>query len=215
MLPKKLPQYTVTDLERRASHFLAERYGGGLEIPIDVDFLLETLPNVDLDVWPNFRQNHQVIGITMRDPKTGTLFIKIDEQLADQEGNRYRMTVAEELGHVVLHRELANRIQSIDDFRELQNHPDYRFVERNAKRFAAAILMPGQLVISEAEEIYPQLVKRAGFGDVDAIKKYLCSVLAKRFEVSFAAMRIRLKEWPVRVDDRVDNSMNEQLEFLA
>jgi Zn-dependent peptidase ImmA (M78 family) len=87
-------------------------------------------------------------------------------------------------------------------------------MDRNAKRFAAAVLMPGEQVSREAEQVYSKLVRAAGFGDVAAVKKYLASQLAKQFEVSPQAMTIRLREWPMKIEDRVDQAMRAQLDYL-
>ena len=97
----------------------------------------------------------------------------IDERLADGNAARYRMTVAEELGHIVLHRSVIEKVGSFEEWSELQRHKLWGYVERNAKRFAAAILMPGSAVVRAAEEEYPRLVHTAGFTNVEAIEKYL------------------------------------------
>ncbi len=87
-------------------------------------------------------------------------------------------------------------------------------MERNAKRLAAAILMPADAVLLAARETYPRLVRVAGFTNAEAVKKHLAGQLAKRFEVSVHAMSIRLAEWPMRVFERVDQAMHEKLDFL-
>ena len=124
------------------------------------------------------------------------------------------MTVAEELAHVVLHETVIKQVVTIDDFRQLQRHKMWHDAERNAKRFAAALLMPPEELLRESNRIYRELVRAAGYGDVEAVKKYLCSHLAKNFEVSIRAMSIRLGEWPMRVNDKVEEAMGARLETL-
>jgi hypothetical protein len=125
MLPDSLPQYTARELERRATDFLASQYRGEAEVPVDVEFLLETLPGVDLDVWRGLRENHQLDGIVLRDVQSGNIVIKIDEMLADQQANRYRMTVAEELAHIVLHR-FSTRFARSMTFENFSGTPNTR-----------------------------------------------------------------------------------------
>jgi hypothetical protein len=133
----------VGEIERKAQQFLIERLGENIDIPVDVEFLLESIPGVDLDCHRGLREQHNIDGMVMRNVEMGTLLVLIDEYLMDRQGNRYRMTVAEELGHIVLHRELIEQIRGIQDIQELHHHKNMPLMERNAKRFAAAILMPG------------------------------------------------------------------------
>jgi len=87
-------------------------------------------------------------------------------------------------------------------------------MERNAKRFGAAVLMPHSLVDRMAREMYPRLVERVGFANPEAVKKYLAGWLAKQFEVSVETMSYRLREWPVRIMDRIDEAMRNRFDQL-
>jgi Zn-dependent peptidase ImmA (M78 family) len=86
------------------------------------------------------------------------MYIYIAEELMADESprgyGRYRMTVAEELAHIHLHRQVIEQIDSPDGFRELHNHKQWGDVERDAKRYAAALLMPGQRLSASAERVY-------------------------------------------------------------
>lgn len=208
------PTYTVAELEDKASALLSEILGPEFDIPVDIDLLAERLEGVTLDYTRGLREHHSLDGMVLRDADTGELFIYVDEWLADHNPNRYRMTVAEEVGHIVLHRELVDAISDVASFREMQQHPLFRQIERNAKRFAAAILMPGSAVVQRAQATYPRLVKVAGFGDIGAIQKYLASQLAKDFEVSAETMRYRLTEWPMRVFERLAQALEDRLTYL-
>jgi hypothetical protein len=208
------PTYTVAELEPKAHHLLHDQVGPILSIPVDVELLLERMPGVDLDYWPGIRENHGLDGLVMRDSATGELFVMIDEWLANNQPTRYRMTVAEELGHLVLHREFIDHIVSVHDFQELQQHNHWHSMERNAKRFAAALLMPPDDITKRAEQLYPQLVQAVGFDNPAAIVGQLAITLARNFGVSKRTMEIRLGEWPVRVRDRVQEAIRGRVDFL-
>ncbi len=208
------PMYPVAELERRANALLAEHFGGDPPIPVDIDLLAERLDGVLLDYARALREDHGLDGMVLRDVDTGELLILIDEWLADHNPNRYRMTVAEEVAHIVLHRPLVDAIDSIETFRCLQRHAKAPEIERNAKRFAAALLMPGDAVTGAAREVYPKLVKTAGFGDVQAVLKFMATLLAKQFEVSTETMSYRLREWPMRIFERVEDAVKNGLSFL-
>lgn len=209
------PTYSVRTIERMAHEFLRERYGTDIPIRIDIDYLVETLPDVTLDYWPALRANHRIDGMIMRDVGSGRLFVYIDEHVADTQPNRYRMTVAEELAHLILHGKLIEQITSIDEFKALQGHYRAKEMERNAKRFAAAVLMPADNVLKHATVFYPKLVRVAGYGNTAAIMKQLVVMLAREFGVSPRAMEIRVTEWPARLNEKVKQAIADRLDFLG
>lgn len=214
MLPEP-PTFDALELERLAREFLGQHFGSDIIIPVDVDLLVERVDGVDLDYWPGLRANHGIEGMIARDPKSGLLFVFIDDKLADTKPTRYRMTVAEELGHLVLHSKMTAQVQTPADFKQLQQHYRWKQMERNAKRFAAAILMPGDALTLQAERLYPRLVKVAGYGNAPAILGQLAVTLAKKFEVSTLTMEYRLDEWPMRIKKRVEESVRDRVDFLA
>jgi Zn-dependent peptidase ImmA (M78 family) len=98
---------------------------------------------------------------------------------------RQRFTIAHEIGHFVLHRDSSQLF--IDKHytavyrrnRRGDDEPDIREVEAN--RFAAGLLMPESLVLSEIEDLDFDL------GDQDDL-----ALLAERFQVSVQALSLRL-----------------------
>ncbi len=216
MIPANLPVYPVAELERKAESFLKAAVGN-IAIPIDVEFLVESRDDADLDFYPGLKPNHGVLGAVFLDLETRRFLVVVDDKLADDasQRNRYRMTVAEELAHLVLHGDIIRQMSDVDDFKRLQNHRDWNKIEGNARRFAAAILMPGSVLTVEANAVYAELVKVAGYDNFDAIQKFLTTRLADRFKVSFQTMGIRLKEWPMKIMEKVKASMDARLDYLV
>jgi len=208
------PTYTVEELERIARDFLAGQPAALQQPPIDVDVLLERLPGVRLDVRRGLQSRFGVMGMVTRDVSDGSILVYIDEAHADGPPARYRMTVAEELAHILIHRTVIDSVMGDDDFRALQQHRSWYDMERNAKRCAAAILMPARAIIERAKQAYTRLVEVAGFENPGAVMKYMASQLATPFEVSQTAMRIRLTEWPMRIKDRVEAAMRARADEL-
>jgi hypothetical protein len=215
VIPDKLRIYTVAELESMAETFLKESIGV-VTMPIDVELLIESRDDADLDYFPGLKPNHGVLGAVFFDLDTQRFLVVVDDGLADSDSqrNRYRMTVAEELAHLVLHGDVIRQMSDVDDFRTLQSHPDWKKIEANARRFAAAVLMPGSVLLVEANAVYSKLVKTAGYNDLDAIQKYLKNLLASRFEVSPESMGYRLNEWPMRIMAKVEVSMDARLAYL-
>jgi hypothetical protein len=206
-----------------AESYLSRQFGHSIPIPVDVDLLAEKAEGVILDFYPGLRANHQIVGGVFRDIDTGELGIYIDEEVADDDSRSgwafYRTTVAEELAHIHLHRGLIERVETADDFRKLHNHPNWHELERNAKRFAAAILMPAAALGPESAKAYEEIVGRpevwATFHSeegparwMNPVKKWMCQALARRFEVSERSMHYRLGEWPPEIYKRVESSVD-------
>jgi Zn-dependent peptidase ImmA (M78 family) len=115
----------------------------------------------------------KVSGVLVRDPKYGTpsgFVIFVDE---DEPAVRQRFTAAHELGHFVLHKDSVGHKN--EDNYLLRSEGMSSRQEAEANRFAAALLMPFDLI-------------------EDAMSKGITTPkeLAKHFQVSEIAMSIRL-----------------------
>lgn len=153
----------------------------GDEPPIDVDALAEDGEGLDVAEAPDLR----LITGAPPLPETASLsglLVPLERRIwvnaieARRSPGRRRFTVAHELGHWVLHAQGAGAAQSrwcrTDEVAEAGSTSA---LESEANRFAAAVLMPRALVVAESERV------RLNVG-----------VLARRFDVSEQAMRIRL-----------------------
>jgi hypothetical protein len=212
-----LHEYSVAELE-----CIAEKFHGGLgdkfEIPVDVDLLLESADGVDLDVWPGLSANHKLLGMAGIDPATKIIFVYIDDKLADTSANtrRYRMTVAEELAHILIHRPAIEAVKTVEDFELIQGHHKWHSYERNAKRLAAALLMPAPYLLKDARELYGKIITVLPdpYMFPDLIKNKIIGLLADKYLVSVESMKYRLKEWPISVIDKIDKAVDNKFDFL-
>ena len=145
----------------------------------------------------------------------GTYSIIIDEKIIDHIPNFYRFTLAEEIGHIILHAEVIDEVDSEEKVGELLEWEGYHNMDYQAKRFGAAILMPPAHITRSAERIYPKLVEVAKFRDFDAVKDWLASTMSKEFQVSQQAMTNRLSHaYPMGIYNRVDQSMMDRSDIL-
>ena len=211
-----LETYTAAELERFARQQLQ-----GLKklrhfsIPVDIEAIVENL-GIEIEVKRGLKEHHNIWGMIAVDLDTNGLVILVDDKLLDLDHLRkiYRMTVAEEFAHSLLHKNAIENVRSVEDFTALQNHPEWHKHDRNAKRLAAALLMPAEYVLNDSRRLYKQMVEIAGYGSPEIIKKYIANELAEKYEVSVQAMKYRLTEWPVNVDGKVDLAMRDKLDFL-
>lgn len=113
----------------------------------------------------------------------GEMVVWVDRGEARRSPGRRRFTIAHEIGHLVLHVPRYHEVfyDRPADIREIEETsaaelPELRQREREANVFARELLMPETLVNEQAHA--------TGFN---------LPALAKRFEVSVPAMRLRLR----------------------
>jgi hypothetical protein len=214
----EIPTYSNEVLEEEATKLLEGRFGADIPIPVDVEWLTETLEGVDLDCYPALRSNYGVDGGVWREGDGGNLLVAIDEDLMDDDSPpgvaRYRMVVAQELAHLIIHREAVSQVEGPDQFRSFHNRLVGTQVERDTRRLAGALLMPQKQLQDEANHVYRQLVQLVGTGNAPAVQKFLCSRLAQRFKVSEKAMQHRLGEGPMPLRDQVEQALRKGLSHL-
>lgn len=211
-----LQTYTAVELERFARQQLQElKKLRHFSIPVDIEAIVENL-GIEIEVKRGLKEHHNTWGMIAIDLDTNGLVILVDDKLLDLDHLRriYRMTVAEEFAHSLLHKNAIENIRSIEDFTALQNHPEWHKHDRNAKRLAAALLMPVEYVLNDSRGLYKQMVEIAGYGAPEIVKKYIANELAEKYEVSVRAMKIRLSEWPIRVMEKIDQAVRDGLDFL-
>lgn len=210
-----VPGYQVWQIEREAAQVLRGAYPQ--ELPpdaIDIEWVIEGPVGLEIVSIPGLRSGWGVDGVICR-YLDGGYCVVVDQGLMDYKPNRYRFTLGEELGHYVLHRDHLPKVQdhagAIRAYRDLDN---WHEADRNARTFAAAVLMPMQTLRPNATEVYTKLVRAAGFGDPDAIRKHLAAELARRYGVSAQATGFRLTEGREPISAGIDTALQERLDWL-
>lgn len=203
-------------IEREAKLLLDEWAENGHEItaPIPLDELVEIylkLPFEIEDLRSRFN-GHDVMGAIWFSDGT----IRIDASLDPHEfphlRGRYNFTVAHEVGHWRLHR--AQLLEDPNEQMLFEAGGKPAFVCRDgdsvpeewqANMFASCLLMPRELVFSHWHDWRgdDDPVQDSGLDvrqlsgdrkrDVEIAREAFCKPFAERFEVSAAAMRIRLE----------------------
>jgi len=208
-----LPRYSIQELERRAAEALATHLEGPLVVPVDVDLLAERLPGVELDLSPGILERFGLPGVVFR-RAPGAYTIRIDMEVAEHRLHFYRFTLAEEVGHILLHGGIIDRMTSTEEAARLVNEPGYEDLDRNARWFASALLMPPAELARDARTIYADLVRTRGFADPEGVKRDLLKALSRRYQVPPAAMRYRLMHWPIKIVDALAKALRERSDGL-
>lgn len=173
---------------------LAGRGLNEVPVPVPVDEWIESPLGYRFEVVSEDELGPGVLGRAR--PSTGE--IAVSESLLSHEG-RFRFTCAHELGHVTLHATLEAAYSD----RELPHHSTESEIEREADRFAAALLMPGDALgnaladVVESERLAPACLDLLRGDDDVAVwlwRRCVIPRLADRFGVSRAAMVYRCRE---------------------
>lgn len=234
------PYFTKRQLENEAAVVLAE-YGREFEPvaepPVPIDEIIEMhlkLRFEFLDMRSLFGVGDVLGALWVNDGRVA-VDISLDPDANPAKLGRYRFTLAHEAGHWRLHRRLfqrhANQPSLLPDADDRANYvcrsSDTSPLEWQANFFAAALLMPRELVLREWEKwrgnldpiylddlrprrqeiITSELLRGGGLSmDEDSINdtlfEHTCRPLAETFEVSAEAMRIRLENLKLLCDKK-------------
>lgn len=132
----QMPYLSGGQIEQEASTFRKENWGNGF--PVDVDAICDGL-GIGVVFIPGLKRQFGIDAYTTSDFK----MIVVDENCALNNEDRYRFSIAHELGHIVLHKDYyPSNIDSLETY--LRNLPELRngVAERQADLFAGALLVP-------------------------------------------------------------------------
>ena len=134
--------FEVIEEQAEALLFSYQQFAGSKDFPVPIESIAEHFLGYDLEITnEGLFANPEFLGGISFEEKV----IYVNTSVEDNEG-RYMFTVAHEIGHHVLHRELYDEhIQDRSQIlcREQKQKP---LIERQADRFAAALLMPRDII---------------------------------------------------------------------
>ncbi|MEK9652809.1 MAG: ImmA/IrrE family metallo-endopeptidase [Betaproteobacteria bacterium] len=190
MLPDSAVEDIFGDLiEEAADHLLDEyRYfAGTFDLPVPVESIAEHFLKYDLEITDQglFADPSFLGGISF---ETNTIFV--NASIEDHEG-RYTFTIAHEIGHHVLHKDMYDEL--ISDRSQIMCREEKKkpLIERQADRFAAALMMPRQTITAEVNRLIR--VEPKSLGGALKLASQLQSTSGFR-NVSVAALVNRLKD---------------------
>lgn len=182
-----------------------ERYCPLTEIPIDVLALVEFELDLEIRTITGLKEDADVDALLLGDWKT--LILDQQQFLDDRFANRLRFSIAHELVHFTLHKEVFLGIPrgSAEDwisFMLEMPEKEYGLLEFHANEFAGRFLVPVANLKTQfacvLDELETNGVKRQQLSDEHI--SYLCVPLAKHFAVSQEVIERRLskeKLWPL------------------
>jgi hypothetical protein len=141
-MPFKAPDFRYEDLRRHAEEFLSQ-YHPSRKIPVPIEEIIDLGFGIDIVPMPGFG-NFDTVAYISSDLKE----IRVDEFVYNHRSNRYRFSLAHEIGHRVLHADLFQqfRFSDVTSWKRFMTDEipleQYRYLEFHANAFAGLILVP-------------------------------------------------------------------------
>lgn len=176
---------------KRAAHDFLYHYHPSLSLPVPIEDIVELQLSIRIVLIHGLIRDFGVNAFITQNFDS----IVIDEAMFTKQAERIRFTIAEEIGHLFLHKEwyMVKGPKGFDDYLQWQEKLDrelFGYIERQAKTFASMVLMPEEVIT----EKWSDFAKRFGLSTP-------CSVyalpdtfpeLARVFVVSPDSLLVRL-----------------------
>lgn len=200
----KLPvrYLSYEDLREQADSVLARHASSG-QIPIPIEHMVEFGYGITIIPLPGLQVVHEVDAFLSRDRAT----VYVDNSVIEHRSpNRYRFSLAHELGHFLLHQDVYSMVSfsTAEEWKRIiheMSEKDREWLEWQAYAFAGLILVPRNPLKDRLFQA-TKVATKAGFSlkDNDEVaKNYVSTWLGKQFGVSSQVIQKRLDKdglWP-------------------
>jgi Zn-dependent peptidase ImmA (M78 family) len=165
-------------------------------VPVEIEDIIELKLNIGIFPVPGFLRLADMDALITSTFK----YIYVDNNEYLNGHNRLRFSLAHEVGHFVLHKEIYYNfgIKKQEDYRKLyRDIPElqYKYLEIQANKFASYLLIPRKVLAVELEkELKNNKNNLSRFEKMDRkiLNSYLAIPLSKIFKVSEEAMKYAL-----------------------
>lgn len=192
----EIPYFSYSDIGKRAQAFLTE-YHPSFEIPIPIEDIADVKMGLDIVPVNNLCKDFGLSGYLTRDRSA----IFVDQFQADNYEEKFRYTLAHEVGHYVLHKAFYEDLpfEAPDEYiawRLSMPPEDMSWFETHGDWFAGHLLVP----TNRLEEICAEVVGKyqkifSKFKTIpDDTWSYISNEVATYFEVNPPVAEIRIKK---------------------
>jgi hypothetical protein len=185
----KIPFINREIIKSKADQFRSKYWGGGA--PVDIEKIVDNKLKMDIIPVSGFKDDFDIDAFITSD--WSTIYVDLKSLTIDRFVNRLRFSLAHEVGHYVLHREIYESFKINSEaeyykFYELLPPEEYSKLEVQAFIFAGYLLVPREILEKEKESVMKKVEDINKF-DSATLQAYLAGYLAKKFGISFEAMQ--------------------------
>ena len=192
----EIPFFSYEEIRNRADNFLRQ-YHPSREIPVPIEEIIEFQMNIDIFPIQGLHTILDIDGFTISDLST----IYVDDFVYKSRPGRYRFTLAHEVGHIILHKEIYSKanFQNIKEWKDFINSisdKDHSWLEYHVYTFGGLVLVPAE----HLKEHTQYHIERIGKEDISLSENWdfawdrIADQLAKDFEVSTQVIEKRLSK---------------------
>lgn len=190
-----LPYLTYSDVKEKAQNFLLQ-WHPSLEPPIPIEEIIDVYLGIDIFPLPRLYKDFRLNGFLSKDRTT----IIVDQFQYERYNEKYRFTLAHELGHYLLHESCYENISFSSPQEYLQwktslASDDIDWFETHGDWFAELVLVPTEplervcsAIANKYRNKLPERIRNS-----DDFWSYASNEIAKVFEVNPPVIEIRLK----------------------
>ncbi len=194
----KAPFLPYREIRPFAERFQNE-YNTEGHIPVPIEEIIESKLKLSIVPFKNLKSGYDTEAFLTKDLRS--LYIDEDIYMNERYEFRMRYTLAHEVGHLVLHRDIYEKteIDSADEWIAFQNNSDsdqYSWFEKHAYDFAGLILVPSdQLLEGYRKGLHVLAENNYSFhtAAVEMVNSYICNPLSRQFLVSTEVIERRIK----------------------
>ena len=190
------PYLSNDDLHRKAKSFLDEHHPDQ-SIPVPIEEIVEFVFRMDIVPIPGLQEFFDTVAFISKDLTE----IRVDKYVMEHRLNRYRFSLAHELAHRVLHKDVFSHVEFKDisgwkkAMADRMPEKEYRFLEWHANSFAGLVLVP----TSQLQDAFSDAIKTAQDNGLDCndiggtAQDVVESYIARKFAVSAAVCHRRIE----------------------
>lgn len=190
------PYLNNVTIEEKVEIFRKEFWNN--TVPVEIEEIIELKLGIDLAPILGFLKVTNMDALITSDWRC--IYVDYNEYLDERRCNRLRFSLAHEIGHYAIHKQIYNnfRIKTQEDYKKLYKDipaQQYGYLESQANKFASYLLIPRKVLAIEMEkELKNKNDPRFEKVDRQKLNSYLAIPLSKIFKVSEEALEIALKD---------------------
>jgi len=192
----KAPYYQSSLIYSKADEF-RNKYWPSNQLPIDIMKIIEF--NLNLEIIPihSLKDNYDIDALLMGDFKS--ILVDYHQFMDDRYQNRLRFSLAHEIGHFVLHKEIFKKelFRNPEDWLTFfVSIPDKEssFLEFHANEFAGRLLVPYNELKIKVEEALKMIERENISSDNRFLPDYIAHFIHRDFEVSEEVILKRIQK---------------------